>query len=75
MIKIQTGSNRCVIIGKKYVYKLPIGKRGRTANKAEYENAKDNPDCAVTEKRGTAMIVRTLVSTSTSLRLKENTRC
>lgn len=47
---ITTGTNRFVIIGKKYVYKLPIGKRGILANEAEYENAKDNPGCAVTEK-------------------------
>lgn len=49
MIKINTGSNRIVLVGKRYVYKLPIGKRGRLANKAEYINAKDNPDCAITE--------------------------
>lgn len=50
MITISTGTNRIVVIGKQCVYKLPIGKRGRLANQAEYTNANDNPDCAITEK-------------------------
>ena len=48
MIKI--GTNRIVIIGKKFVYKFPIGIRGILANRMEYQLAKSQPLVATTQK-------------------------
>lgn len=44
-------TNRLVLIGKGYVYKLPLSEQGRLANQAEYDNYLSHPDvCAYTEK-------------------------
>ena len=48
---IRKGSNRLVFILKKNVYKIGIGKRGRLANKIEYEKSLSNKFCAKTEKK------------------------
>lgn len=48
---IKEGTNRLVLIGGGYVYKLPLSERGQLANRAEYDNYLSHPDvCAYTEK-------------------------
>lgn len=48
---LSLGTNRLVIIGKDYVYKLPIGKFGKLANKQEYQYSKIRDYIALTEQR------------------------
>lgn len=49
---IKLGTNRLVILGRKWVYKLPLFRRGRKANQNEFENYLCNADIvARTEKR------------------------
>ena len=48
---IEKGTNRVVLIGGGYVYKLPLSERGKLANDTEYRNYLENPDIvAKTEK-------------------------
>lgn len=44
MIGVKIGTNRLVILGRKYVYKIPLFRRGHKANKNEYENYLCNAD-------------------------------
>ncbi len=49
---IKFGTNRIAIVGKKWVYKIPVFRRGRMANKTEYANYLNNSDIvAETHKR------------------------
>lgn len=47
---IKFGTNRIVIIGKRFVYKFPIGIRGVLANRMEFRLAKKQPLVARTEQ-------------------------
>lgn len=47
---IKFGTNRIVIVGKRFVYKLPIGIRGLLANRMEFQLAKNQPLVAKTQK-------------------------
>nr|DAG70153.1 MAG TPA: hypothetical protein [Caudoviricetes sp.] len=49
-MKIKFGTNRIVIIGKRSVYKFPIGIRGFLANRMEYHLSKDRSLVAATQK-------------------------
>lgn len=53
---VRKGSNRLVFIFKNNVYKIGLGKRGRLANKIEYENSLTNKYCAKTEKKWFGLI-------------------
>lgn len=50
LIVIKFGTNRIVIVGKKFVYKIPIGIRGILANRMEFQLAKNQPLVATTQK-------------------------
>lgn len=50
LIVIKFGTNRIVIVGKKFVYKIPIGIRGILANRMEFQLAKSQPLVATTQK-------------------------
>lgn len=50
-MKIRFGTNRLVIVGKDYVYKIALHGRGARANTQEYEKARTNPFVAETEKK------------------------
>lgn len=50
-MKIRIGSNRIVLIFKKYVVKIPILFRGRLANYVEWVNYLKNPDVVATTTR------------------------
>jgi hypothetical protein len=47
---IKFGTNRIVIVGKRFVYKLPIGIRGVLANRMEFRLSKNQPLVARTER-------------------------
>lgn len=47
---IKFGTNRVVIVGRQFVYKLPIGIRGVLANRMEFRLAKNQPLVAATQK-------------------------
>lgn len=50
-MKIKFGTNRIVIIGREYVYKLPVLRRGVLANDQEYKNYCRGAPVAATQKR------------------------
>lgn len=43
-MKICFGSNRIVLVGEKWVYKIPLSRRGQKANEQEYEAFLNNID-------------------------------
>lgn len=47
---IKFGTNRVVLVTRRYAYKIPRGRRGLLANEAEFKNAANNPCVAKTEK-------------------------
>ncbi len=50
-MRLKIGSNRIVLVGKRYVYKLPLGSRGIKANRVEYQNARGKDYVALTERK------------------------
>ena len=50
-MRLSIGSCRLVIVGKKYVYKIPYRLRSIKANRVEYQNALDNDYVAKTERK------------------------
>lgn len=51
MIGVKIGTNRLVILGRKFVYKIPLFRRGRRANRNEYENYLQNADIVAETQR------------------------
>lgn len=50
-MQLKIGTNRLVIVGKKFAYKIPLFFRGVKANRQEYTNALGKDYVAKTEKK------------------------
>ena len=62
-MKVKCGTNRLVILTRKYAYKLPLSTRGIAANYMEYVHACGNPLIARTEIRFYGLRQECLVDT------------